>query len=264
MRGGHEALPEIALVDEIAPDDQVRHALELAPGRFRLGRARGLDRDQRLHLVGRGEGGVEAEVTALAVHNDHTRADFLDELVVGSLGLGVRGRPTGHALLEELVEGLDREELAGQGDPLGGVELVAADRADAEILPGLLLGAEEGLGREDLGVARPRGAAALDRVGDVDIVPCAQKEHLPTGLAVGLGLPGDAGKAATVPEQQRIACLRLGELGKAHVHLLHLEVTVGIDLDGRRAGGEDDVPGRQARERDRTAADVEATYLGDR
>ena len=48
-----------------------------------------------------------------------------------------------------------------------------------------------------------------------------------------------------------------------HVHLLDLEVPVGVDLDGRRARGEHHVLGRQARQRDGASADVEAADVGD-
>ena len=136
LRRRDEARPERALRDVVAPDDEVRHALEhAAGGRLGLGRARRLDRDQRLHLVGRGERRVEAEVAALAVHDDHAGADLLHELVVGGLDLRVGRRPARHALLDELIERVGREELARQGDPFRRVELVAADRRRCESPP---------------------------------------------------------------------------------------------------------------------------------
>src|SRR6185369_2675778 len=46
-----------------------------------------------------------------------------------------------------------------------------------------------------------------------------------------LALPGDAGETAAVPEQQRIARLGIRPLHVLHVHLLDLEVAVGVDLD---------------------------------
>src|SRR5262249_58481386 len=104
----------------------------------------------------------------------------------------------------------------------------AADGADAEVLPRLLLGAEERLRGEDLGIARPRGAAALHRVRDVHVVAGAQEEELPPRLAAGLRLPSDAGEAAAVPAEQGIARLGLGELGVAPVHLLYFEVALWI------------------------------------
>jgi hypothetical protein len=47
-------------------------------------------------------------------------------------------------LLDELIECLGREALTSQRDPLCGIQRVATGGADTEILPSLLLGAEEG------------------------------------------------------------------------------------------------------------------------
>jgi hypothetical protein len=192
-------------------------------------------------LSGAVSAALKPKLPPLAVHDDHARADLLHELVVGGLDLRVGRRPARHALLDELIERIGWEELAGRATRSAGLQLVAADRADAKVLPGLLLRAEQGLAREDLGVAGPGRAPALDRVGDVDVVAGAQEEHLPAWLAVRLGLPGDAGEPAAVPEQQGILRLGLGELDVLHVHLLDLEVPIGIDLDRRRAGREHDV-----------------------
>src|SRR5258706_7118 len=97
--------------------------------------------------------------------------------------------PAGHALLAELVDRVERELHAVEAGALD----VAVGRPDTEQLPGLALGAEDRLSLVDLRVARPRRAATLDRVGDVDVVPSVEEETLPARLAVGLGLPGDAG-----------------------------------------------------------------------
>src|SRR6185436_19412093 len=100
----------------------------------------------------------------------------------------------------------DRELL-----PIGRDTLAAGlvGRPDAEQLPRLLLGAEHRFALEDLGVARPGGAAALDRVRHVDVVASIEEKLLPAGLAVRLRLPGDAGQPAAVPQQQRHARPRL-------------------------------------------------------
>ena len=255
-RVGGDARPHRVLVDVVAPHDQMRHALELRGiGLRRVGRAGRLDRDQRLHLVGRVERGGEAEVAALAVHHDDARAHLLHQRVIGLLRRGVVGRPARNALLAELVERLDRELLALERLAL------AADfvrRPDAEQLPRFLLGAEERLALEDLRIARPRGAAALDRVGDVGVVAGVEEELLPARLAVRLGLPRHAGQSAAVPQQQRHAALRLRQLHVLHVHLLDFELAVRIDLQRRRAGREHDFLGGQSAQRLGASADVEA------
>src|SRR5262245_33652232 len=118
----------------------MRDVLELAArGCLRLGGARWLDCDERLHLVWRGQGRVEAKVASLAVYDDHAGADLLHELVVGGLNLRVGRRPARHALLEELIERVDREELAGQSHPFRGIELEAARGADTKVLPACFL-----------------------------------------------------------------------------------------------------------------------------
>src|SRR5260221_4585700 len=135
---------------------------------------------------------------------------------------------------------------------------------DAEYLPRLLLGPEDWLGLENLGIARPGSSAALDRVGDVDVVAGFEEKLLPAGPAIRLGFPGDAREAAAVPHEQRIlgARIRPKQLHVLHVHLLDLEIAVRVDLERRRAGCEDDLLARQPGERGLPAADVKAADLG--
>jgi hypothetical protein len=87
-------MPERVLIVEIAPHDEVRHVPEL---RYidlgEIGSAGRLHCDQRLDLVGRIERGSEAEIAALAVHDNDARTDFLHERVVGGLRRPIVGDP---------------------------------------------------------------------------------------------------------------------------------------------------------------------------
>ena len=196
--------------------------------------------------------------------DDHARAHLLHILVIRCLGGGIVGGPARNALLAELVEGFHRELGAfGVGAPLGRIGVVRTLRPQAKQFPGFLLGAKEGLGLEDLGIARPRSATALDRIADIHIMPGLQEKVLPARFAIGLGFPGDASQAAAVPQQQRIAPLAVGlmQLHELHIHLLDFKVAVRIDLEGCGPGGEHDLFLRQAGQGDLAAADVKAADL---
>ena len=150
-----------------------------------------------LILSGAVKRGVESEAAALAVHHHDAGTDFFHQRVVGLLRRRVVGHPARDPLHGELVERLDRKLLAFERDTRS-ADFVA--RPDAKQLPGFLLGAEHRLGFEDFGIARPRGAPALDRVRDIDVITGVEEKLLPAGLAVGFGLPRDAGEAAAVPQ----------------------------------------------------------------
>ena len=144
------------------------------------------------------------------------------------------------------------------GPPLIGLGMPGPGRADAKQFPGLLLAAKHRLARKKLGAAGPGGAAALDRIGDPHIMASAQKKTLPAALTVGFGLPADPAHAAAVHEQQRVAGPRLLQLHILHIHLLDLEVAVGVYAHQRPAGRVTQLPHRQALQGGRTAADMGA------
>ena len=79
---------------------------------------RRLDRDQRLDLVGPRLERLEAEGAGLAVHQHDARADLVDQLDIGGDDLLVGGEPARHALLHELLVGLDRKLRARIGRAL--------------------------------------------------------------------------------------------------------------------------------------------------
>src|SRR4029077_15145949 len=132
--------------------------------------------------------GVEPETAALAVHHDDAGTHPFHQRVVGLLRCRVVGDPARDPLHGKLVERLDRKLLAFERDALA-ADFIA--RPDAEQLPSFLLGAEHRFGFEDFRIARPRGAPALDRIRDIDVIAAVEEELLPTALAVGTWSPRD-------------------------------------------------------------------------
>jgi hypothetical protein len=99
-------------------------------------------------------------------------------------------------LLHELIERLDWKLLPRENGALAADFVLGPE---AEQLPRLLLGAEERLGVVNFRVARPRGPATLDCIGDVGVIAGVEEELLPSRLAVQLGFPSDACEPATMP-----------------------------------------------------------------
>src|SRR5262249_61808639 len=90
--------------------------------------------------------------------------------------------------------------------------------ADAEALERVGVVQENWFGRPHVRARKAR-AAALDRVGDVDVPALADEQVEPTFAAVRRGLEGHAGETAAVPHQQRQLALAMPGQKVLHVHL---------------------------------------------
>ena len=127
--------------------------------------AGGLDRDQRLHLVGPCLRHLEAELPAWRVEEDDARTDLVDARGIRGDDRIVGGGPARHVLLGEIVVA-----SPGTGCPasasLGRIGVVGTRAlADAEALERVVLGQKHRLALEDVGVHAPsrRGRARQRR-----------------------------------------------------------------------------------------------------
>ena len=133
--------PHRVAVDEIAPHDQMRHALESGGVGLRgSGAPEGSRAMSALTLSGALSAAVEAEIAALAVHDDHARATF-PPAHRRPPASPRHWSPSRDALLRELIERRDRELLAFERLALA-ADLVA--RPDAEQLPRFFLERKSG------------------------------------------------------------------------------------------------------------------------
>ena len=173
--------PARVLIDIVAEHHQDRRVLE-GSGLAEIAGARRLDRDDALDLVRPRFRDLQAERAALAVQQQHARADLVDQRDVGRDD-GVVGRqPARHRLLHVIVVGLDRELAPGQHRALGriGVPRTFAG-ADAKALERVGVVQEDRLAGPHVG-AREARAAALDRIRDVR-VPALADEHVEPAFA---------------------------------------------------------------------------------
>ena len=106
---------------------------------------------------------------------------------------------------------------------------------------------------------RPRRAAALDRVRDIDVPALAHEQIEPALAAVGSRLIGHAGEAAAVPHQHRHLALSILRQDVLHVHLLDEVGAILIELLGRAA--DRDLAHRLAFDLDQTSAEVERAHV---
>jgi hypothetical protein len=219
---------------------------------------RRLDSNERLDLVGSRLEHLVAERPRLAVHQHHARADFVHELDIGGDDLIIGGEPARHALLHELLVGLDRKLDAGIGRALGLVVVPRSGRADPEALPRI---AQRQCHRVALEGVGPAGAAALHGVGDIGVPALADEIGEPAFAAIRLGLVGHAGQSAAVPQQERHFALAVLRQKVLHVHLLDLILAVGVHLRGNAAGREHDLFDWLAGDLDHAAANVKRTHL---
>src|SRR5262249_25826598 len=107
-----------------------------------------------------------------------------DDLIVG-------GEPARHALLHELLVGLDRELDAGISRAFGLVVVPRTGRADAEALPRIAQRQGQRVALEGVG---PTGAAALHGVGDKGAPALAEKKRRAASGPTRRGLEGPAGE----------------------------------------------------------------------
>ena len=247
------------LIDIVAEQHQHRSVLERG-GLVEIARGRRLHRDDRLDLVRALLRDLEAKRAALAVQQQHARADLVHQRHIGGDD-GVVGRqPARHRLFHIVVVGLDRELAAGQHPALGRIRIPRAFAiADAKALERIGIGQEGGLRRPYVG----RGeacAAAFDRIRDID-VPALAHEHVEPAFApVRRALVGDAGQAAAVPHQQRQLALALLRQEILHVHLLDHVLTVRVELGQRTTGLAHDHAHRLATDLGHPAADMERAH----
>jgi hypothetical protein len=168
-----------------------------------------------------------------------------------------------YTLFHELIVGLGRELRARIGRAFALVVAPRTGRTDAKTLPGIALRERDGLALESTG---PAGAAALDRVGDVRVPALANEIIEPPVAAIGLGLVGDAGEPAAVPQQERQPALAVLRQEVLHVHLLDLVLAIRVHLRRHAAGCEHDLLDRLARDIDDAPSDMERSHVaqGDR
>ena len=222
--------------------------------------ARRFDRDDRLDLVRALLRDLEAERAALAVQQQHAGADLVHQREVGVDDRLVGGEPARHRLLHVIVVGLHRELVSGQHLALGRISVPRALAvADAEALERVRVVQKNRLGRPHVRTRKAR-AAALDRVGDVDVPALADEQVEPTFAAVRRGFVGHAGETAAVPHQQRQLALAVPGQKVLHVHLLDHELPVGVEFRRRAAGDPHDLPHRPATDLGDASADVERAH----
>src|SRR5262249_20055180 len=148
---------------------------------------RRLDRDDRFDLVGALLRDLETERAALAVQQQYAGADLVHQRDVGVDDRLVGGWPAPHRLLHVVFVGLDWNLASGQHSALGRVSGPRALAvADAEALERVGVVQENRLGRPYVRT-RKAGAAALDRVGDVNVPALADEQVEPTFAAVRRG-----------------------------------------------------------------------------
>src|SRR5688572_27590826 len=196
------------------------------------------------------------------MNQDYARTHLVDELDVGRDDRVIGRGPARHALRGEVVVAFGGELAAGLQLHLRGIAVVRAGTgADTEAVERILLGQEHRLALENIGIHRPPGAPALDRVR-VIYGPALLDEIVEPALApVGRGLVSDPAQAAAVPhqERQRAALVLRDEI--LHIHLLDLIDAVGIDLRGHAARREYDLLDGLARDRVLAPAHVERAHF---
>ncbi len=249
--------PTRMVLGVVAEHHEDRRALEQRD-LARVTAERGLDSNQRLDLVRSRFRDLEAEGARLAVHHHDAWTDLVHQRDVGSNNCIIGGGPARHALLHELLVGLDRKLRARIGRSLGLVRTPRAGRPDAEALPGVSLREEDRLTLEGVG---PAGTPALDCVRDVHIPALADEHGEPALAAVRLGLVGHAGQAAAMPHQQWQLSLTVLRQEVLHIHLLDLIGAVRIDPRRDAAGCEQDLLDRLSRDLDDAPADVERAHI---
>ena len=153
--------------------------------------------------------------------------------------------------------------MSGKARRWAGSMFQPSCRPDAEQAPAFAHGAEHRFAGEDLGRARPARPAALHRIGHHHVVAGAQEEHLPAGAAIGRRLVGHAGQPAAMGQDDRVARARVLQAHHLRVHLLDLELAVGVDAQRRRAGAEHDLALRQAGQLRDAPADMEGGDVAD-
>ena len=178
-----KARPECALVEEVAHTTRCGTFFTRATSTLaRSGAPDGSTAISALILSGASSAAVKPEF-GLAVHDHDARTDLLHQRIVGAEGRGIVGDPARHALLHELIEGIDGKLHAVVG------RATAADfvaRPEAEQLPRLLLVGTAARSCRFPDSAPTRRGRVPDRVGDIDVVAgvedrCCQP-HLPSGL----------------------------------------------------------------------------------
>src|SRR5207247_2231997 len=160
--------PARVLLDAVAVNEERRDPLKTV-SLLRVALSRRLDGDQRLHLVGPRLRHLEAELPGLRMEQDHARTHLVDERGVRGDDRVVGRRPARHDLAHEVVVALDRE--------LAALHAEASER--------LVLRQEERLALENVGIHGPAGAAALDRVGVVDVPALPYEPVEPAFATVG-------------------------------------------------------------------------------
>src|SRR5881396_274509 len=220
----HAVLPDLRPArverDIVAVDDERRNILENSR-LLRVADPRGLDRDERLHLVGPRLRHLEAELPRLRVKENHAGTDLVHQRGVGADDRLVGGRPARHALLHEIVVDLDRELHVGHQLPLRRIGAPGTETLpDAKALEGIRLGEEHRLALENVREHRPARAAALHSVGVVHVPALLDEEIQPALAAVGRRLVSDARQAAAVPHQKRHRPAAIRRKKILHVHRL--------------------------------------------
>src|SRR5260221_6732095 len=189
--------------DVVAEDGERGDALQRR-GLLRIAYPRGLDRDQRLHLVRPRLRHLEAELPGLRVKEDDTRTHAIDERDICADDRLVGRRPARHALLHEIVVGLDRELHVRHQLALRRVGTPGTDALpDGEPLPGIRFGEKHRLALENVRRHRPARAAALHRVRVVHIPALLHEEIHPALAPVGRRLVRPPREPPAVPHQER-------------------------------------------------------------
>src|SRR5258707_6442181 len=143
---------DVVAVDEQRRDrGQLRHVLQVSL-------AGGLDRNERLDLIGPRLRHLEAELAGLRMEQDYAGADPVHQRGVRGDDGVVRGGPARHALLDEVLVFLDRKLAARHGFFR---RIAAGAVADAKALPGIRRREEYRLALDDVRIHRPARAPAL-------------------------------------------------------------------------------------------------------